>query len=259
MPPRSSTVHSGDAAVPQETISAFARSIVQAARSYGFSRVDTIRLMNALMDLLTQQEYSTASMEGGPEATSVSIDDPSLDIKDWPLRSPRLRIRLADRARDAELIEAWLDDKYGQHFLLCCSTAQRADVSSLLGDPRNRVGIVMFPDGDAIGAVAFLDHDEAQRRAEMRKLIGEPSARGRGFAEEATALWLKYGVYELGLEKIYVSTLQNHLRNIRLNERVGFRIEGVLAEEVLLDGVRLDVLRMGFCSRRRSSFERDDS
>jgi diamine N-acetyltransferase len=74
------------------------------------------------------------------------------------------------------------------------------------------------------------------------------TARGKGYAEEATRLWVEYGLRRLSLEKIYVSTLQNHIPNIRLNESVGFRVEGVLRQEVLLNGVRHDVLRMGLCA-----------
>jgi RimJ/RimL family protein N-acetyltransferase len=49
----------------------------------------------------------------------------------------------------------------------------------------------------------------------------------------------------LRLEKVYVSTLQTQLSNIRLNESVGFRVEGLLRGEVRIDGERHDVLRMG--------------
>ena len=93
--------------------------------------------------------------------------------------------------------------------------------------------------------MAFLDIDTVQRRAELRKLIGDDSERGKGYAEEATALWVAYGHERLGLEKIYLSTLQTHLRNIRLNESIGFRTEGVLRNEILLGNERHDVLRMG--------------
>jgi RimJ/RimL family protein N-acetyltransferase len=45
---------------------------------------------------------------------------------------------------------------------------------------------------------------------------------------------------------MYVSTLQTQIANIELNERIGFRVEGLLKNEVLIDGERCDVLRMGF-------------
>ena len=228
--------------IPNETIQAFARTIHQESVKYGFSQVDTIRLINALMDISMQGDRS-GTAEGRPpfEAAGQSVNE-------FPLRSPRLRIRAANSASDAPLFKRWLEDNYGQHFLLSCATAQHLDVATLLGGEHNHVGIIELDDGTPIGAMAFLDIDLAQRRAELRKLVGERSARGKGYAEEATALWIKYGVETLGLEKVFVSTLQTHLRNIKLNEAVGFRVEGVLRGEVLLGGERHDVLRMGLCA-----------
>ena len=46
------------------------------------------------------------------------------------------------------------------------------------------------------------------------------------------------------MRKIYVNTLDTNLANIRLNEQLGFRVEGVLRDEVLLNGEFQDVLRM---------------
>ena len=100
-------------------------------------------------------------------------------------------------------------------------------------------------DDRPIGVMAFLDHNVTQNRAELRKLIGDPESRGRGLAEEATRLWVAYGMLTLGLEKVYVSTLQTHIANIKLNEDIGFKVEGLLRNEVLIDGKRHDVLRMG--------------
>ena len=75
-------------------------------------------------------------------------------------------------------------------------------------------------------------------------MIGEPAYRGKGLAREATQLWLGYGVSALGLRKIYVDTLDNNARNIHLNEKLGFVVEGLLRAECLIDGERRDILRM---------------
>ena len=105
--------------------------------------------------------------------------------------------------------------------------------------------MITLKDGRAIGSVAFLDYDPVQRKAELRKLIGEPELRGKGYAKEASELWLRYGLGTLGLKKIYLNTLNTNLRNLRLNEELGFKIEGILRNEVYFDGQYHDVLRMG--------------
>ena len=84
-----------------------------------------------------------------------------------------------------------------------------------------------------------------QRRAELRKIIGEVDLRGRGLGREASKLWVGYGIGALGLRKIYLNTLVAHIGNIKINEEIGFRVEGILRNEVLVDGEPHDVLRMG--------------
>jgi RimJ/RimL family protein N-acetyltransferase len=228
--------------IPKETIDAFARTIQVEARKYGFGLIDLVRLMNSLMDVSLASQDRSHDVGGAAEYAG-----PVRLVDSFPLRSALLQIRLAEPT-DVQLLEEWLQDSYGRHFLLSCATAQQHRIEALMSNSRNELGIVALTDGRPIGAVAFLDIDRDQRRAELRKLIGVKTARGKGYAEEATRLWVEYGLRRLGLEKIYVSTLQNHIRNIRLNESVGFHVEGVLRQEVLLNGARHDVLRMGLCA-----------
>lgn len=173
------------ATVPDRTVRALARSIFQEAKKYGFTTIDTVRLINALMDMSIERDGATVA----PTGRSVrSVTDPGLDVTSFPLRSERLSIRRLDPQQDVELLKSWMSDRYGRHFLLSCATAQETLVESLYGNPKNHVGLVLLADGTPIGAVAFLDFDPVQRRAELRKLIGVPAARGKGFAEEATVL-----------------------------------------------------------------------
>jgi RimJ/RimL family protein N-acetyltransferase len=227
--------------IPDETIRTYARSIVHESQKYGFGRLDMVRLVSTLMDLSADMGEPVEHLKKREQA------DRPFEVAALPLRSERLEIRLADRKTDQALIQSWVADQYGKYFLLSCASAQSLDVPSILGSPLNQVGIVNLKGGKPIGAVAFLDIDRVQRRAELRKLIGASSERGKGYAEEATLLWIEYGRRRLGLEKIYLSTLQTHLRNIRLNESIGFRIEGVLRGDIRLGDTRHDVLRMGLC------------
>ena len=231
-------------AIPRATIDALARSIYKEASSYGFQQVDIIRLINELMDLCTHSEAASASL---PTSASVPTDYTAGETPALPVAGERVMIRAFNGTEDRKLLEQWLPDRYGRYFVLSCATAQSITIDALTGSPNNHLGIITLLDGRPIGAMAYLDHSREQRRAELRKLIGDLEARGQGFAEEATRLWIRYGVQILGLKKIYVSTLQTQIANIKLNESIGFRVEGLLQNEILFDGVRHDVLRMGLC------------
>lgn len=230
--------------IPIATVNALARSIYKEASSYGFDQVDFIRLMNDLMDLCTADDGATetSSHEERPRQLPGSGESKSL-----PIVGKRVVIRQFNGSEDADLLRKWLPDKYGRFFVLSCATAQSITVDALSNGRDNHLGIITLQNGTPIGAMAMLDHSTEQRRAELRKLIGDPEYRGRGYAEEATRLWIQYGVQGLGLEKIYVSTLQTQIANIKLNEAIGFKVEGLLKNEVLIDSERRDVLRMGLC------------
>ena len=169
-----------------------------------------------------------------------------------PLVSKELSIRPCCVKQDKQLIRAWLQDPDGQHFLRHRLTARTISVEQLLDESQHLLGIIMLNNDvhqhTPVGCVAFLDYDRTQQKAELRKLIGVPEMRGLGYAKRATRLWINYGVTELGLQKIYLNTLSNNIRNIRINEELGFSVEGILRNEVFLEGKHHDIIRMGLCS-----------
>lgn len=229
--------------IPLATIQTLARSVYKEAARYGFSQLDVIRLVNELMDYCTAQEGESVQPSDDPEAQAVI----EIGTAGLPLSGERLMIRSFDAESDTALLDRWLSDKYGRYFVVSSTAEQSISIDELVHGERTHLGIITTLDKKPIGALAYLDHDDDQRRAELRKLIGDPDYRGKGLAEEATRLWIAYGFDALKLEKIYVSTLQANLGNIKLNERIGFQVEGLLRDEVLIDGVRRDVLRMGYC------------
>ncbi|OPZ80066.1 MAG: hypothetical protein BWY77_01251 [bacterium ADurb.Bin431] len=70
------------------------------------------------------------------------------------------------------------------------------------------------------------------------------AARERLLELERAHAQLAHGLFGLGLKKIYLNTINTNIRNIRLNQELGFTIEGILHNEVMIDGVYKDVLRM---------------
>lgn len=232
--------------IPDATVNTLARNIYKEASAYGFQQLDIIRLINELMDLCTgTEEINVESINNCESEPRVNIEK----LTALPLVSNDVVIREFNGPEDRLFLEQWLPDRYGRFFVLSCATAQEITIDTLVSSPRNHLGIVTLPDGKPIGAMAYLDCSRNQRRAELRKLIGDPEARGQGLAEKATRLWIHYGIHGLGLQKIYVSTLQTQIANIKLNESIGFQMEGLLKNEVLIDGERFDVLRMGLSAK----------
>lgn len=228
--------------IPQETIEAVARSLYRETIDYGFQQVDYLKFVNLLLDLSLKNANNSIR-----EINSFNSGYNGKTNLRLPLIGERVQIQKFNED-DKDLLEKWIADENGRYFLLARITAKITDIDHLINSADNIIGVITLFDLSPIGVLAFLDHDKNQRKAELRKLIGEPPFRGKGLAKEATRLWIEYGISTLGLKKIYVNTLDTNIRNIRLNEELGFKVEGILRNECYFDGKYHDILKMGLWS-----------
>lgn len=220
--------------LPHQTLEALAKTIFRQAQQYGFGKQDWVRLVNILLDM-------------GMSPTTLYTPPPSQDIATTGPARPEppgdLKVRLYT-ADDFDMLNTWVIEADGKNFLATRTDSLRHDtLEGVLDDESSVVGIIEL-DHRPVGALAFLNIDREQGKAEIRKLIADPSVRGKGYARKATQYWIEYGVSNLGLRKIYLHTLDTNLANIKLNEQLGFRVEGLLRDEVKIDGTFHDVLRM---------------
>ncbi len=231
--------------IPDLTLETLSRTFYKEATKYGFAQVDYVRYVNLLLDIAmhgrAESAGATASAGSSSDGSQVVSSEGPLEL---PLRGDGVVVRQFDIENDLPLFDMWLSESSGRYFLLSRLTTERQDIRELACSDVNVLGIITLPDSTPIGSVAFLDHDLVHRKAELRKMIGDPAYRRKGFATKASALWIRYGVQTLGLKKIYVNTLNANIGNIRLNEELGFKVEGILRNEVFIDGAYHDVLRM---------------
>ena len=74
-----------------------------------------------------------------------------------------------------------------------------------------------------IGSVYFRDVDNDNKTAEFGIFIGEDSACGLGYGDEATGLFTEYGMKELGLKEIKLRVFADNVPAINCYERAGYR------------------------------------
>jgi len=231
--------------ISDQTIALVARTVFREASRYGFERADHIRLLNAVMDLCIHENVSRSVVHRRPDSDLANCDSDA--HRRYPIQGPHIQIREFKSEEDGAILQRWIGQIDSREFLSSRTSLQSTSLACLASDARNHIAMVTLHNGTPIGSLAYLAHDLQHKRAELRKLIGEPMARGKGYAREATQLWLKYGFWVLDLEKIYISTTITNLRNIKLNQDLGFMVEGLLRNEIRSDGSRHDVLRMGMC------------
>jgi RimJ/RimL family protein N-acetyltransferase len=222
--------------ISDETIKTIAATFIRQAKKYGFTLKDYLKLANYILE---------EARESFSENFKDETDDLNFQssIKKLPIETERLVIRQTTK-KDLPLIKSWLEDREGRFFLLSRLDNQNQTIEEIFENENNILGTICLKDKTPIGLIAYLNIDEYHRKAELRKMIGVTKERGKGYGNEATKAWIEYGFFTLNLEKIYLTNVNTNIKNIRINESLGFRVEGLLRNELKIDGEYFDVLQM---------------
>jgi len=144
----------------------------------------------------------------------------------------------------------WFNDQesdlYTNHALFPNSMARmRAFFERITQGTNDLVLAIILKDGDRhIGNVALHDINWQHRRAELRIIVGEPDARGKGLGTEAMRLLLRHAFEKLNLHRITLGVRADNVQAIRAYEKCGFVIEGRFRQKYCLAGVWYDAVRM---------------
>jgi RimJ/RimL family protein N-acetyltransferase len=231
--------------LPNTTIETLSRNFYKQASNYGFRQEDYLKFVNILLEYAMKPKGEITGTGGGfVKENFVNEFEKTIPVS-LPIQGKKICIREFNEKNDKPLFKKWLSDNFGRFFLLSRTTDRTLDIDQLFENENTIIGVITLPNDKPIGSVAFINYDNVHPKAELRKVIGEPDMRGKGLGKEATQLWIKYGISGLDLKKIYLHTLNTNIRNIKLNEEMGFQVEGILRNETLIDGEYHDVLRMG--------------
>lgn len=87
-----------------------------------------------------------------------------------------------------------------------------------------------------IGNVYLTDINYINRSANSHVLIGNKEYWGGGYAKEALSLMLDFAFNERGLNRVSAHVLESNIASIRMLQKIGYQIEGVLRESVFKNG-----------------------
>ncbi len=90
--------------------------------------------------------------------------------------------------------------------------------------------------GDCIGVSGLHDIDDRNRNCLWGVHLGPPSRWGRGYGTEVCRLATGFAFQHLGMEKVSLFYYEGNARGRRAYEKAGYRQEGALPRDTLLDG-----------------------
>ncbi len=99
--------------------------------------------------------------------------------------------------------------------------------------------------GRAIGFTTFRNFDDRVHSAEISLVIGEPGLWGAGLGRRAIQAMIALGFEELKLQKIWLNVRDDHVRAIRLYQRLGFAIEQLHPRSIRIGEQYFGKLKLG--------------
>jgi len=96
-----------------------------------------------------------------------------------------------------------------------------------------------------IGGCSVNDVDWKNSVATIGIFIGDKNYRGKGYGKDAMIVLLRFIFEQMNINKIRLIVYSFNQSAIKLYEKVGFKVEGVLRQEMYRDGKYHDKIAMG--------------
>jgi UDP-4-amino-4,6-dideoxy-N-acetyl-beta-L-altrosamine N-acetyltransferase len=103
---------------------------------------------------------------------------------------------------------------------------------------------IIVLDGSPIGLVGLYDISRLHGRASWAFYVADPLARGRGVGSTVERFVMRHVFEDLDLEKLCCEVLATNEGVVKMHERYGFHVDGVLRQHVMKSGSRVDVVTM---------------
>jgi len=146
-------------------------------------------------------------------------------------------------------ISNWLGDPVIKNSFVRQFPEKEEDLLEYLQDPQRKYFSIYF-NSEPVGVIGADNIEKNSYKLEMKKFIGNSKYQGKGLGKRATFLFLYYVFNILDFNKVYIYSNNANLRNINLNSKFGFELEGVFFEDIRIADKKQDTLRMGLLKSR---------
>jgi len=225
------------------------KSFYRELTSYGVDVSDIVTVSVNLLDYVTDKKESAAS-ENGFYTDLFRISDVHNiwasqkiiglnNVSIQPLLEPHIP-QLCAWLKEADITQTYI------RFF----PKEKIQLESYLMERPDRSYFAIYVNEDHfVGIIGAERINREFRKLEMKKFIGAQEYQGKGIGKTATFLFLYYVFTILEFNKVYLYSLDTNIKNINLNSKFGFELEGILYEEAHVGGIYKDVLRMGLLKR----------
>ena len=171
----------------------------------------------------------------------------------------RIRLRPLEEG-DLDRTRAWVNDpevaRLVNRVAPVSAAEHRAWYQRVTGDRQQVIfAAELLADQRHVGNCGLKGIDPRVRKAELWMYLGERAIWGQGYGTEVCRALCRFGFARLNLHRIHLYTPAYNGRAVALYEKVGFKKEGLLRQEVFQDGRYSDAVVMGLLREEFSGME----
>ena len=150
---------------------------------------------------------------------------------------------------DAPELATWINDPEVTRFLLMYRPLAVGQEEEFLkrmhaSETDLILGIVTRAEDQFIGVLGLHQMDQRSRHAQLGITIGDKNYWGKGHGTEAVRLVVDHAFQTLNFNRVWLRVVEFNARAIRSYEKVGFRVEGRLRQQMFRDGRYWDEIVM---------------
>ena len=219
-----------------------AKSFYNELTNYGVNEQEIIHMASHLLDNLMAKERKPAEgVEYYNEIfTLASVKDDWTDCKQLGVQHVTLRPL---QPPDVSKVNTWLKRSAVRESFVPAFPEKQSELRNYFAGPTREYFGIHYDD-QLVGIVGGENIDVTAGKLEMKKLVGESGLQGKGIGKRATFGFLYYAFMIRNLNKVYIHSPDINIRNINLNSRFGFELEGVFLDDIIVGDKHQDVLRM---------------
>ncbi len=242
----STAEHAVDAPTQQELmLKLITKGFYRELMNYGITKKDVVSVSSFLLEYLLSDLKSPSTQNGDGyynhlfTIKSVRDDRPSggrLGLQD---------VQIAAMTPDVcGQVSGWLSDPAVRDSFVPAFPGTADELARYFGQPGREYFTIIYNE-EPVGMIGADSIDEGSRKVEMKKLIGNRGLQGRGIGKIATFLFLYHAFVVRKYDKVFIHSGDTNIRNIILNSKFGFEVEGIFFSDVVVGTGRKDVVRMG--------------
>jgi RimJ/RimL family protein N-acetyltransferase len=226
----------------EQMVKLVAKSFYKELVNYGVRENEILKVASHLLDnLMARGDQPKEGIQYYNELFTLG------SIKDEWEQSRRLEVdHVSIRPIDPEVIGklgGWLASSGVRDSFVSAFPEDGQALREYFADPSRQYFGIEY-DGDPVGIIGAEKIDPKAGKLEMKKLVGESGLHGKGVGKRATFAFLYHAFMIRNVNKVYIHSRDINIRNINLNSRFGFEVEGVFFDDIEAEGKLQDVVRM---------------